>query len=59
MFTCLYDREKQEKRFENELATKPKRLRDPSLLVDDDGLPIVDPLDDEMSLAGNVPPASR
>lgn len=52
-------RETRERRLEDELATKPKRLTDPSLLVDDDGLPIPDPLDDEMSLAEDLPAESR
>ena len=29
---------------------KPKRMRDLSMLLDEDGLPIPDPLDDEISL---------
>ena len=46
----IFDREKQDRRLEDELSMKPKRTRDLSMLLDEDGLPIPDPLDDAISL---------
>ena len=59
MLPYIFDREKQDRRLEDELSMEPKRMRDLSMLLDEDGLPIPDPLDDEISLNESFPDDSH